>query len=116
LLKRKEIKIKLEPKKYIPFVSCKQEKQSNYYIFIGKKLKLEGQKQPYYCNTITVDGNFPKNTIIFTALDHYGIPKFNNFENFLLFVGEYCGKLYHEKHQYFDLYKTKNGKRAKLLH
>jgi hypothetical protein len=126
LLKRKEIKIQLEPEKCIPFVSCEQKKPSNYYIFIGKKLKLEGQKPPYYCNTIIMDGefkstykieknlygNFPKDTIIFTAFDHYGIPEFSNCENVLLFVGEYCGKLYHEKYQYFDLYKTKNGKWA----
>lgn len=126
LLRRKEIKIQLEPEKCIPYVSCEQEKPSKYYIFIGKKIELEGQKQPYYCNTIIMDGefkatykieknlygNFPKDTIVFTAFDHYGIPKFGNYENVLLFVGEYCGKLYHEKYQYFDLYRTKNGKWA----
>jgi hypothetical protein len=30
-----------------------------------------------------------------------------SFSKCLTFVGEYCGQLYQEKHQYFDLYKVK---------
>jgi len=30
----------------------------------------------------------------------------------LLFVSNYNGNLYHEKYQYFDVYKTKNGRWA----
>jgi hypothetical protein len=59
-----------------------------------------------------VFGYYPKDTISFTVFDHYGKPAFSNFENVLLFVSEYCGQLYHEKYQYFDLYKTKDGKWA----
>lgn len=126
LLKRKEIIIQLEPEKCIQYEQCEQKKPSKYYIFIGEKIQLEGEKQPYYCNAVTMDsefkstytiekniyGNFPKDTIVFTAFDHDGIPNFSKYKYVLLFVGEYCGKLYHEKYQYFDLYKTKNGKWA----
>ena len=37
---------------------------------------------------------------------------FSKYNNVLLFVNEYCNKLYHEKYQYFDLYKTTKGKWA----
>ncbi len=126
LMKRKEIKIQLEAEPCISYVSCEQEKPSKYYIFIGKKIELEGQKIPYYCNIVMMDaefkskykiekniyGDFPKDSIVFTAFDHYGMPNFGKYEYVLLFIGEYCGKLIHEKYQYFDLYKTKNGKWA----
>lgn len=126
LIKRKEIKIQLEPEQCIPYVPCEQKKPSNFYIFIGEKINLEYQKEPYYCNTVMFDSgfkstykiekniynNYPKDTIVFTAFDHYGTPNFSKYKYALLFVSEYCGKLYHEKYQYFDLYKTKNGKWA----
>jgi hypothetical protein len=31
----------------------------------------------------------------------------------MLFVSEYCGKLYHEKYQYFDVYPTEDGRWAR---
>ncbi|MGX7666398.1 hypothetical protein [Flavobacterium pedocola] len=127
LLKMKSIKIQLEREPCVEYVSCEQIEPTNYYIFIGKKIDVTGEIQPYYCNDIelfdakfksiykiekNIYGNFPKNIITFTALDHFGKPNFSKYDNVLLFVGEYCGKLYHEKYQYFDLYKTKNGKWA----
>src|SRR5262249_36197486 len=48
----------------------------------------------------------------FDTYDHYGIPAFSKYEYVLLFVSNYNGKLYHEKYQYFDVYKTKNGRWA----
>lgn len=56
-----------------------------------------------------VYGNYKGDTIEFEAYDHYGTPEFSNYEHVLLFVSEYEGKFYHEKYQYFDVYKTKNG-------
>jgi hypothetical protein len=42
----------------------------------------------------------------------YGRLSLGQFQHVLLFVGEYCGKLYHEKYQYFDVYKTASGRWA----
>ena len=120
------IHIKLEPEPCVPYRRCEQKTPSNYYIFIGEKIEVRGEEIPYYCNTIIMDGkfkanykvlkniygNFPQKTIIFYAFDHYGKPKFSEYQNVLLFVGEYCNELFHTKYQYFDVYKTKNGKWA----
>ena len=127
LLKMKSIKIQLEREPCVEYVRCEQANPTNYYIFIGKKIDVTVESQPYYCNgdelldakfksiykiEKNIYGVFPKDTITFTAFDHFGVPNFSKFDNVLLFVGEYCGNLYHEKYQYFDLYKTKNGKWA----
>jgi hypothetical protein len=126
LLQMKCIHIQLEPEKCIPYVRCNDSVPSKFYIFIGKKLNVTYEKEPYYCNVITMDsrfkarykivqqvyGDFSKDTISFTVFDHYGRPAFSKYENVLLFVSEYCGELYHEKYQYFELYKTVDGRWA----
>lgn len=126
LLKMKNINIRLEPQICIPYVACKDTMPSRFYIFIGQKLKVIPEPEPYYCNAIPMDskvnaeykileqitGNFPKDTIAFASFNHNHRITFGNYENVLLFVGEYCGKLYHEKYQYFELYKTVDGKWA----
>lgn len=125
-LKKNPIKIQLEPEPCIPYKNCEQKTPSNYYIFVGEKIEVKGEEIPYYCDTILMDGKFkasykvlknvygkfPQNTISFFAFDHYGIPKFSKYENVLLFIGEYCNELFHTKYQFFDVYKTKNGKWA----
>ncbi len=58
-------------------------------------------------------GDYQKDTINFVAFDHYGTPAFSNYQYVLLFVSEHCGKLYHEKYQYFDVYPTTNGRWAR---
>lgn len=127
LLKMKKVNIRLEPEVCIPYVRCTDSVPSNVYVFVGQKLHLNSEQNPYYCNFVLfmdsrfkaeykilkqVAGKFPKDTIRFTVFDHYGIPAFSKYENVLLFVNEYCGELYHEKYQYFDLYKTADGKWA----
>lgn len=126
LLKMKPIKIQLEPQICIPYVACKDTLPSKYYIFVGQKLKVIPEQEPYYCDVMTMDskvnaeykileqvvGKFPKDTIHFASFNHNHRITFSNYENVLLFVGEYCGDLYHEKYQYFELYKTMNGKWA----
>lgn len=60
-----------------------------------------------------VNGRFEGDTIEFIAYDHYGIPGFSNYENVLLFVNRMeSGELVHEKYQYADLYKARNGRWA----
>lgn len=126
LLKMKRINIQLEPEACVPYVPCNDAVPSKVYAFIGEKIKVDYQPELYYCDVITMDskfsaeykivhrycGNFPKDTIRFTVFDHYGRPAFSKYDNALLFVSEYCGKLYHEKYQYFDVYKTTDGKWA----
>ncbi|MFT3705130.1 MAG: hypothetical protein QM802_22375 [Agriterribacter sp.] len=59
-----------------------------------------------------VYGTFKSDTIEFLAFDHYGTPAFSKYKYVMLFVTNYNGKLYHEKYQYFDVYKTKSGRWA----
>lgn len=126
LLKMKKVDIRLDPEICIPYVRCEDTLPSNVYVFVGQKLKVDYEPEPYYCDVITMDsrfnaeyrileqevGNYNEDTISFTVFDHYGRPAFSKYETVLLFVSEYCGKLYHEKYQYFDLYKTADGKWA----
>ena len=126
LLRMKEIDIRLDPEICIPDVSCTDTAPSNFYIFVGRKIKVEYEQEPYYCDYFPMDsrykaeyiileqkyGNYGQDTIRFAAYDHYGRPPFSKYENVLLFVSEYCGKLYHSKYQYFELYKTTDGKWA----
>lgn len=126
LLKMNNINIRLKPQVCIPYVRCNDTLPSKVYIFVGQKLNLVYEPESYYCDVETMDskfkaeykiiqqqvGKFSKDTISFTVFDHYGRPAFSKYENVLLFVSEYCGELYHEKYQYFDLYKTVDGRWA----
>lgn len=103
-----------------------QTKKDSLYVFVGKKIEVIGFKQKLDTNEIPFDaafkakyeviqnlyGNYNKDTIEFEAYDHYGKPAFSNYDYVLLFVSNYNGKLYHEKYQYFDVYKTTNGRWA----
>lgn len=108
------------------FKSFGQTKKDSLYVFVGKKIEVVGFKQKLDSNEIPFDaafkakyvviqnlyGNYNKDTIEFEAYDHYGKPAFSHYDYVLLFVSNYNGKLYHEKYQYFDVYKTKNGRWA----
>jgi hypothetical protein len=59
-----------------------------------------------------VYGAYKEDTIEFVVYDHYGKPAFSNYKTVLLFVSYYNGKLYHEKYQFFDVYKTSNDRWA----
>lgn len=109
-----------------------QTRKDSLYVFVGEKINIE--EIPYKIDTLpngrveipmdagfnceyriieNVYGNYPSDTINFKAYDHYGIPTFSKYDNVMLFVSlESDGKLYHEKYQFFNLYKTKNEKWA----
>jgi hypothetical protein len=103
-----------------------QTKKDSLYVFVGKKIEVVGFKQKLDSNEIAFDaafkakyeivqnlfGHYTKDTIEFEAYDHYGKPAFSQYDYVLLFVSNYNGKLYHEKYQYFDVYKAKNGRWA----
>lgn len=59
-----------------------------------------------------VYGSFVADTIEFVVYDHYGVPAFSKYKTVLLYVSNYNGKLIHEKYQFADVYKTKNGRWA----
>lgn len=125
IVKRK-IDVQLEPEPCVPYVECKERIPTNLYIFVGEKVSMQYEPEPNYCMMETLDGGmksvykikeniygqYPKDTIEFKAYDHYGRVMFGYYDTVLLFVGEYCGKLYQEKYQFFDLYKTKDGRWA----
>ena len=125
LLGRDSIVINLVQEPCIPYVPC-NEVAAKTYVFIGEKISVKRSQDIYYCNRISMDsqfdakyrivkniqGNYKADTIQFTVYDHYGSPAFSDFKYVMLFVSEYCGKLIHQKYQFFDVYRTKNGRWA----
>jgi hypothetical protein len=103
-----------------------QKQADSLFVFVGEKIKVdrfepkiaEGQIlfdeafKAKYKVVQRVYGNYQIDTIDFDAYDHIGTPAFSKFDNALLFVSNHNGKFYHEKYQYFDVYKTKEGKWA----
>ena len=101
-----------------------QNSNNKLFVFVGEKIQVEpiplkeseismdAEFKAKYRVVQKVYGNYDKDIIEFTAFDHYGTPPFSKYKNVLLFVSEYEGKLYHEKYQYFDVYKTKDGRWA----
>ncbi|WP_439480784.1 hypothetical protein [Chryseobacterium aquaticum] len=124
---KNKIKVELKPEPCVPYVACEQKQPSNFYIFVAEKISGEYEADPYYCKVKMLDGggmkytykikeeiygDYPKDTIVFKSYSHLGRPMIEYYDTVLLFVGEYCGKLYQEKYQFFDLYKTKDGRWA----
>lgn len=109
-----------------------QTRKDSLYVFVGEKIKIE--EIPFKIDTFPdgrmeipmdgafnceygiiedVYGDYPSDTISFKAYDHYGVPAFSKYDNVMLFVSLGSdGKFYHEKYQFFNLYKTKNEKWA----
>jgi CubicO group peptidase (beta-lactamase class C family) len=100
----------------------KSERKNTLVAFIGEKIEVT--EMPYkpgdfdlrvkakYKIIQLVYGNYSKDTIEFEAYDHYGTPAFSQFKHVLLYVSNYKGKYYHEKYQYDDVYKTRDGRWA----
>jgi hypothetical protein len=98
------------------------EKKNTLFIFVGEKIEVNKLPQDersmdngFLAKYKVLDkfyGNYLKDTIEFKAFDHYGDPSFSNHKYVLLFLSFANGQFYHEKYQYFDLYKTKNDKWA----
>jgi len=97
------------------------------FVFVGQKISVKHLKQPpsndslifidgkYKANYRIVQnvyGNYQGKTIEFLAYDHFGTPDFSKSKYALLFVFKSKGQLFHVQYQYFDVYKTKNGRWA----
>ena len=108
------------------FTSFGQTKKDSLYVFVGEKIEVSQFYPKVDSDHVLMDrafkakykviqniyGNYKNDTIQFDAYDHYGEPAFSKYKYVLLFVSAYSGKLYHEKYQFFDVYKTKNGRWA----
>ena len=119
LLKINDIKIYLEPEVCEIYIEC-NDSMPKHFVFIGQKIKVDYAKQKYYCNRFSMDskfdadykiieniyGNYPNDTIHFIAYDHYGRPAFGNYEYVMLFVSKYCDEIFHQKYQFYNVYKT----------
>ncbi|MBK7691933.1 MAG: hypothetical protein IPJ31_12745 [Bacteroidetes bacterium] len=99
-----------------------KERNNTLIAFVGEKLELNdlpheknqmdrGFKAKYKVLQM-VYGIYLGDTIEFTVYDHYGIPYFSEFKNVLLFVSEYKGQYYHQKYEFYDVYRTKNNRWA----
>ncbi|WP_162086896.1 hypothetical protein [Chryseobacterium aquaeductus] len=123
-------KIIIDPKSIpcIPQKKCDQEIPSHLYIFVGKKINVSYVDTSMYCGGRRMDTKYNavyqieqefgehhlKPTINFTAYDHDSKYEydFTNYDNVLIFVGEFCGDLIQLKYQFFPVYKTKDGRWA----
>lgn len=122
LVKQKEVNIVLERLPCVEYIPC-QEKISEKFIFIGKKIEVVAAYDPNYCNIISMDSKYrakykilkgiSKNvtfdTIEFDSYDHLSRIKYSEYENVMLFVVKHCNKLIYEKYHYYPVYKTLDG-------
>ncbi len=130
LIRMEKIDIRLQPKICEPEFEC-DETNPKLYVIIAEKIDAKYREQ-YYCPVkgsikISMDtrydakykvlsniyGSYSKDTIDFTTYDHYGTPKFLSYKYVMLFISEHCGRLFHEKYQYFDVYPTADGRWAR---
>lgn len=110
---------KINPKEYVKNYNGDNNK---LFVFVGQKISVDelpveenamdfGFKAKYIVIQ-KVYGNFSQDTIEFVAFDHHGIPPFSKFDHVLLFVSADSGTYYHQKYQYYYVYKTRDGKWA----
>lgn len=108
-------------------VDCQAQREpDSLIVIVGERISIEKFEPVRSKNQILMDeafraeykvlanvfSKFTGDTCRFIVYDHYGVPAFSKYKHVLLFLSYYDGKLYHEKYQYFDVYKTKNGRWA----
>lgn len=101
--------------------SLAQTRKDSLFVFVGEKLSVVEDPEELSFNRRfrakyrileMVHGSYTADTIEFLAYVHEGPLTFDNYSNVLLFVSNHGGQLYHEKYQFFDVYKAQNGKWA----
>jgi len=122
-----KIQVNLKPAPCISHKRCDQKNPSKIYAFVGKKINVISVDTSKYCGEMMdseykaeykieqeFSEHYPNSIITFTAYDHNSMYEydFRNYENVLLFIGEYCGDLIQLKYQFFPLYKTIDGRWA----
>ncbi len=101
--------------------SLAQTRKDRLIVFVGEKLSVVEDPEELSFNRRfrakyrileMVHGSYTADTIEFLAYVHEGPLTFDEYNNVLLFVSNHGGQLYHEKYQFFDVYKAQNGKWA----
>lgn len=98
------------------------ERKNTLFAFVGEKITvqampvdsdaMDGAVEATYRVLVPVYGYYEKDTIHFTAYDHYGYFGFAHSQHALLYLSEYKGAWYHEKYQFTAVYRTENGRWA----
>ena len=95
----------------------------NLLVFVGEKISVEEFEPDLGPDVILMDGAFKakyrvldvvygeysEQTIEFEAYDHYGRPGFEPHKNVLLFVSRDGDRYFHQKYQYFPVFRTLSG-------
>jgi len=98
-----------------------QTKKDILIVFVGEKISVVEDPEELSFNRRfrakyrileMVHGSYTADTIEFLAYVHEGPLAFDEYSKVLLFVSNHGGQLYHEKYQFFDVYKAQNGKWA----
>ena len=105
-----DVKYSPEEKKESPVDTIIEGNDTSYMRHVS--ISMDSRYIAKYKILQLVHGSYKTDTIEFLAFDHYGEPAFSKYQTVLLFVSNCNGKLYHEKYQYFKLYKAENGKWA----
>lgn len=103
-------------------LSEETERKNKLIVFVGEKIEVtrlpqeeeswDAKFKARYKILQRVYGDYMPDTVEFIVYDHYGDPVFSNYKNALLFVREYGGRYYHERYQFYDVYKTKDNRWA----
>lgn len=80
-------------------------------IFKGWQ-KLDSKYDAKYKVLEKIHGHYDRDTIDFVLYDHEGNPDVAAYNTVMLFVSKHEDVLYHEKYQYFPMYKTTEGRWA----
>ncbi|MEI3791591.1 MULTISPECIES: hypothetical protein [unclassified Chryseobacterium] len=127
---KNNIEVILKPVPCIPYKKCDQTIPAKLYIFVGKKINVTSVDSSKYCGESMdseykaeykieqeLGDHYPNSTITFTAYDHNSMYEydFRNYDNVLIFIGEYCGDLIQLKYQFFPVYKTVDGRWASSI-
>lgn len=105
-----------------------QSNSDTLFVFVGQKLSIKKLPRPAdppgqmivsyenyqakYKIIQNVFGDYSDKTIVFNTNDHYGVPAFSKSKYALLFVYKHNGKYHDVRYQYFDVYKTTDGRWA----
>ncbi len=104
-------------------VSLPVQAADELMVFVGEKISLEQFHPVVKENEIMMDSAFhakyrvlqrvfgpdPGAWIDFTVFDHYGEPKFSKFATVLLFVSRTPNGNFHNKYQFYPVYRTNIG-------
>jgi hypothetical protein len=98
------------------------ERKNTLFAFVGEKITvqavptdpdaMDGAVEAVYRVLVPVYGCYEKDTVRFTAYDHYGYFGFAHSQYALLYLSKYKGAWYHEKYQFTAVYRTDNGRWA----